>query len=85
MYGVHVFTGCDQIGRFYGKSKLEFFRIFNDCQQEKLNLFNTIGSTETTDSLDTLIKLIQNFFLDRYCKNRPDTVNDITTLRQGRI
>ena len=36
--GLHVFTGCDQIGRFYGKSKLECFRIFTDCQREKLDV-----------------------------------------------
>ena len=36
--GFHVFTGCNQIGRFYGKSKLECFRIFTDCQREKLDV-----------------------------------------------
>ena len=36
--GFHVFTGCDQICRFYGKSKLECFRIFTDCQREKLDV-----------------------------------------------
>ena len=36
--GFHVFTVCDQICRFYGKSKLECFRIFTDCQREKLDV-----------------------------------------------
>ena len=64
--GLHVFTGCDQIGRFYGKSKLECFRIFPDCQREKLDGFIALGSTESIDSLDNLIEMLQEFSLDLY-------------------
>ena len=55
--GLHVFTGCDQIGRFYGKSKLECFRIFTDCQREKPDCFIVLGSTESIASLDNLIEM----------------------------
>ena len=79
--GLHVFTGCDQIGRFYGKSKLECFRIFTDCQREKLDDFIALGSTESIDSLDNFIEILQEFVLDLYCRHRPDTVKDIATLR----
>ena len=41
--GFHVSLGCDQIGRFYGKSKLECFRIFTNCQREKLDGFIALG------------------------------------------
>ena len=79
--GLHVFTGCDQIGRFYGKSKLECFLIFPDCQLEKLDGFIALGSTESIDSLDNLIEMLQEFSLDLYCRHRPDTVKDIASLR----
>ena len=32
IFGFHVFTECNQIGHFYGTSKLECFRIYTDCQ-----------------------------------------------------
>ena len=57
--GFHVFTGCDQIGRFYGKSKLECFRIFIDCQREKLDGFIAPGSSVSIDSFDNLIEMLQ--------------------------
>ena len=79
--GFHVFTGCDKIGRFYGKSKLEYFRIFTDCQREKLDGFIALGSTESIDSLDNLIEMLQEFVLNLYCRHRPDAVKDIATLR----
>ena len=79
--GFLVFTGFDQIGRFYGKSKLECFRIFTDCQREKLDDFIALGSTESIDSLDNFIEILQEFVLDLYCRHRPDTVKDIATLR----
>ena len=79
--GLHVFTGCDQIGRFYGKSKLECFRIFTDCQREKLDAFIALGSTESIDSFDDLIEMLQEFVLDLYCRHRPDSVKDIAILR----
>ena len=77
--GFHVFTGCDQIGRFYGKSKLECFRIFTDCQREKLDGFIALGSSVSIDSFDNLIEMLQEFVLDLYC--RPETAKDIATLR----
>ena len=76
----HVFTGCDQIGHFYGKSKLECFFIFTDCQREKLNDFIALRSTESIDSLDNLIEMLQEFVLDLYCRHGSDTVKDIATL-----
>ena len=79
--GLHVFTGCDQIGRFYGKSKLECFRIFTDCQREKLDAFIVLGSTESIDSFDDSIEMLQEFVLDLYCRHRPDSVKDIAILR----
>ena len=79
--GFHIFTGCDQISRFYGKSKLECFRIVTDCPREKPDCFIVFGSTEPIDSLDNLIEMLQEFVLDLYCRHQPDTVKDITTLR----
>ena len=79
--GFHLFTRCNQIGHFYGKSKLECFRIFTDCQKEKLDGFIVLGSTESTDSLDNLMEMLQEFVLDLYCRHRLGTIKDIATLR----
>ena len=63
------------------KSKLEeYFCIFTDCQQEKLDGFIVLGSTESIDSHDNLIEILQEFVLDLYCRHCPDTVKDIAIL-----
>ena len=63
------------------KSKLECFRISTYCQRETLDGFIALGSTESIDSLDNLIEMLQEFVLDLYCRLRLDTVKDIATLR----
>ena len=63
------------------KIKIRMLRIFTDCQREKLDGFIALGSTESIDSLDNLIEMLQEFVLDLYCRHRPDTVKDIATLR----
>ena len=66
--GFHVFTGCDQNGRFYGKAKLtcwkEFFKsdvIFTALTQ--------LGNGEQLPSLITL-ENIERFVVKTYAKNK---------------
>ena len=42
--------------------------------------FTALGSTESIDSLDNLIEMLQEFVLDLYCRHGSDTVKDIATL-----
>ena len=63
------------------KSKLECFCISTYCQRKTLDGFIALGSTESIDSLDNLIEMLQEFVLDLYCRHRPDTVKDIAALR----
>ena len=45
------------------ENQIEYFRIFTDCQREKLDGFIGLGSAESIDSLDNLIEMLQEFVL----------------------
>jgi len=78
--GFHVFSGCDQTGRFYGKSKSECFRIFLKYNQEELLPFASLGCVSSVTA-DEILANVTKFVLDLYCRHRPDTVNSIASLR----
>ena len=42
----HVFTGCDQTGRFCGKSKSSWWKNFMKADNEELNVFTNLGIGE---------------------------------------
>ena len=63
------------------ENQIEYFRIITDCQREKLDGLIGLGSTESIDSLDNLIEMLQEFVLDLCYRLRPDTVKDIAALR----
>ena len=50
----HVFTGCDIIGRFLGKSKALWWKTFKSSLQEELRAFAALGDYETLPSTSVL-------------------------------
>ena len=43
----HVFTGCDVIGRFLGKSKALWWKTFKSSSQEELHALAALGEYKT--------------------------------------
>lgn len=43
LVGFHVFTGCDQIGRFQGISKSKWWKIFKGATDEELVALKELG------------------------------------------
>ena len=52
--GFHVLTGCDQIGRFSGKSKSSWWREFLKFNEDALIALAKLGDEEVLPSLSTL-------------------------------
>ena len=54
LVGFHVFTGCDIIGRFLGKSKTLWWKTFKSSSQEELRALAALGDYETLPSASVL-------------------------------
>ena len=52
--GFHVLTGCDQIGRFSGKSKSSWWQEFLKCNEDALIALAKLGDEEVLPSFSTL-------------------------------
>ena len=63
------------------KIKIRMLSYIHWLSARKTWCFTALGSTESIDSLDNLIEMLQEFVLDLYCRLRLDTVKDIATLR----
>ena len=54
LVGFHVFTGCDIIGRFLGKSKALWWKTFKSSSQEELHVLADLGGYETLPGANVL-------------------------------
>ena len=80
--GFHVFTGCDQIGRFNGKSKSSCWNTFMKTDEDVLLSFLKLGNNEDLPNLETLENL-ERFVVQLYGgSNYPN--KDITHLAELR-
>ena len=59
LVGFHVFTGCDIIGPFLGKSKALWWKTFKLPSQEELHALAALDDYETLSSASVL-KVISN-------------------------
>ncbi|MEO0688202.1 MAG: hypothetical protein AAFY76_24875, partial [Cyanobacteria bacterium J06649_11] len=60
LIGFHVFTGCDQIGRFNGKSKGTWWQIFLKADADVIKALQALGDNGST--LPTLEVLEGKYF-----------------------
>lgn len=49
-----MFTGCDQIGRFQGKSKLKWWDAFKLASNDELDALSALGEGEQLPNLNVL-------------------------------
>ena len=54
LVGFHVFTGCDIIGHFLGKSKALWWKTFKSSSQEEIRALAALGVYETLPSASVL-------------------------------
>ena len=58
LVGFHVFTGCDIIRRFLGKSKALWWKTFKSSSQEELRTLADLGDYETLPGASVLEGII---------------------------
>ena len=79
--GFHVLTGCDQIGRFSGKSKSSWWREFLKCNEDALIALAKLGDEEVLPSLSTLDN-IERFVVAVYGeKKKSEYIETLAQLR----
>ena len=78
--GFHVFTGCDQIGRFCGKAKLTCWKEFLKSDDTVLTALTQLGNGEQHPSLITL-EDIERFVVNTYAKNKDFGLTTLSQLR----
>ena len=55
--GFHTFTGCDQTGKFRGKSKSTWWKSFIETSSKTLNALSLLDSSESLPHLTSLKRL----------------------------
>jgi hypothetical protein len=77
----HVFSGCDQIGRFHGKSKLPWWKSFMKADDDSLSALSLLGDFETLPNLTTL-QHIECFVVNTYGNKKiPEVMSILSKLR----
>ena len=77
--GFHAITGCDQTGKFFGKSKKYCWKVFRAATDQDLEALQSLG--ETSDLSDETIHALEHFVMTLYIKTIPDHVKTIGDLR----
>ena len=79
LLGFHSFTGCDFTAKFNGKSKKSAWKVFfnSDCE----TLYALRGLADTTIKIDEIVTGLETFVLNLYCKQRPNSVENLSSLR----
>ena len=72
---LHVFTGCDQAGRFNNKSKTDCWKAFLGSSNIILQAFLRLGEKENLSSLETL-EVLETLV----CLLHKGNLNEINTL-----
>ena len=67
--GFHVLTGCDQIGRFSGKSKITWWKSYMKADDDILQALSCLGDSETLPNLYTL-ENVARFLVNTYGKKK---------------
>lgn len=79
--GFHTFTGCDQTGKFCGKSKSSCWKVFTKCDDTQLEALAALGSSEPLPSLQTL-EALEAFVVQLYSGNNcPEHIATLPQLR----
>ena len=79
--GLHVLTGCDQTGRFAGKSKSTWWKSFTNADANIIQALTVLGNGEHLPDLFTL-EQIERFVVDTYSEGKK--AGSISTLAKLR-
>ena len=76
-----MFTGCDQTGRFCGKSKTTWWKVFMAADDDVLGALLNLGIGENLPKLETL-EALERFVVNVYCgPKRPQSIFTLSELR----
>ena len=78
--GFHTFTGCDQIGRFNGKSKATCWSSFIKSSDKILEAFSKLGSSERLPDLET-VEAVEKYIISVYHHKKEESFESLSKLR----
>ena len=78
--GFHAFTGCDQTGKFYGKTKAFCWKTLIESSDEELAALQKLGESEELPTEDTILGL-EAFTMRLYRQNVPHSVKSLSDMR----
>ena len=78
--GFHVFTGCDQTGKFYGKTEAFCWKTRIASSDEELAALRNLGESEELPTEDMILGL-DAFTMRLYCQNVPHSVKSLSDMR----
>ena len=78
--GFHAFTGCDQTGKFYGKTKAFCWKTLIESSDEELAALQKLGESEELPTEDMILGL-EAFTMRLYRQNVPHSVKSLSDMR----
>ncbi|MEW8548339.1 MAG: hypothetical protein AB2693_32955 [Candidatus Thiodiazotropha sp.] len=75
--GFHAFSGCDQTGKFAGKGKQVFWKTLMNADEETLQAFSNLGTSEIIS--EEIVQRLEKFVCKLYAPNM--TVENLSQLR----
>ena len=79
--GFHTFTGCDQTGKFRGKSKSTWCKSFMETSSKTLNALSLLDSSESLPTLD-VVEALESFVVQTCIGDkRPEHISIVPELR----
>ena len=79
--GFHTFTGCDQTGKFNGKSKSTCWKTFMKCDSKILTALSDLGTSQNLPRLETL-EALEYFVVQLYGGDKlPSHIQSLPQLR----
>lgn len=77
MLGFHTFTGCDQTGKFNGKSKIACWKVFTRSDDDILRALSALGEDEgppTQETLESLERFVVSLYGGNSCPTHVKTL-----------
>ena len=78
--GFHVFTGCDQTGKFYRKTKAFCWKTLIESSDEELAALQKLGESEELQTED-MSQGLEAFTIRLYSQNVPHSVKSLSDMR----
>ena len=83
LLGFYIFTGCDQIGRFNGKSKTACWNVFCTAEKPILDAFCALGCDNFEENSSNILHL-ESFVVKLYMNKKEGRNHPVKNLKEAR-